>query len=324
MPHNPFPDPAAVLPGEAEMLSAVLANLTDDLPKLVYADWLEERGDPRGPFLRAFVHAIQQGGELPDYLDYPWSWTELTGISILNAAWKHDLSIGPDELLRDAIPGLSFTSTPSPANSDLPLGCSKFGGHPDMPPDVDWPECEDRSLSFLAQFNLDELSASPASKDLPRSGLLSVFFSMTTDPRHCDTGEWRLFHFATDELQRRAVPTGLREHQVSHECLLTFRETLVLPEHLKLESDAEYEVYHEHVYEQFRGHWLLAQPPWLSDGPDWWLQRSDEFRHLLALDSDENPGWNWGNNGSLFFSIREADLRAKRFFRTRLDYDCEQ
>lgn len=49
MAHNPLSDPAAVHPGEAEMLAAVLADLTDDLPKLVYADWLEERGDPRGP-----------------------------------------------------------------------------------------------------------------------------------------------------------------------------------------------------------------------------------------------------------------------------------
>ena len=25
----------------------------DDLPRLVYADWLQERGDPRGDYLRA-------------------------------------------------------------------------------------------------------------------------------------------------------------------------------------------------------------------------------------------------------------------------------
>ncbi len=25
----------------------------DDTPRLVYADWLDDRGDPRGPYLRA-------------------------------------------------------------------------------------------------------------------------------------------------------------------------------------------------------------------------------------------------------------------------------
>lgn len=33
-------------------IQAILANPTDDSPRLVYADWLEERGDSRGEFLR--------------------------------------------------------------------------------------------------------------------------------------------------------------------------------------------------------------------------------------------------------------------------------
>jgi uncharacterized protein (TIGR02996 family) len=32
------------------LLQAVLASPDDDTPRLVYADWLEERGDPRGEF----------------------------------------------------------------------------------------------------------------------------------------------------------------------------------------------------------------------------------------------------------------------------------
>lgn len=33
-------------------LQAILENPDDDFPRLVYADWLEERGDPRGEFIR--------------------------------------------------------------------------------------------------------------------------------------------------------------------------------------------------------------------------------------------------------------------------------
>jgi uncharacterized protein (TIGR02996 family) len=37
---------------EPAFVPAILANPTDEGPRLVYADWLEERGDPRGEFLR--------------------------------------------------------------------------------------------------------------------------------------------------------------------------------------------------------------------------------------------------------------------------------
>src|SRR5947209_4054416 len=37
---------------EEAFLRAVLENPDDDAPRLIFADWLEERGDPRGPFIR--------------------------------------------------------------------------------------------------------------------------------------------------------------------------------------------------------------------------------------------------------------------------------
>src|SRR4051794_40761044 len=37
---------------EDALLNAILANPEDDALRQVYADWLEERGDPRGEFLR--------------------------------------------------------------------------------------------------------------------------------------------------------------------------------------------------------------------------------------------------------------------------------
>src|SRR5437762_2497871 len=40
---------------EDAFLRAVLEHPDDDGPRLVYADWLEERGDPRGAFIRAQV-----------------------------------------------------------------------------------------------------------------------------------------------------------------------------------------------------------------------------------------------------------------------------
>jgi uncharacterized protein (TIGR02996 family) len=37
---------------EEAFLGAILAEPGNDLPRLIYADWLEERGDPRAELLR--------------------------------------------------------------------------------------------------------------------------------------------------------------------------------------------------------------------------------------------------------------------------------
>ena len=37
---------------EANFLRDILENPGDDTPRLIYADWLDERGDPRGMFIR--------------------------------------------------------------------------------------------------------------------------------------------------------------------------------------------------------------------------------------------------------------------------------
>ena len=44
---------------EAAFLTAIVANAADDTNRLVYADWLDERDDPRGGYLRAEVKWAQ-------------------------------------------------------------------------------------------------------------------------------------------------------------------------------------------------------------------------------------------------------------------------
>jgi uncharacterized protein (TIGR02996 family) len=54
---------------EDGLLAALLADPADDEARLVYADWLEERGDPRADYLRlsvALAALVRQGGEGAD------------------------------------------------------------------------------------------------------------------------------------------------------------------------------------------------------------------------------------------------------------------
>ncbi len=50
--HRPPPEPRPRSPEEEGFLRAIGANPDDEATRLVYADWLEERGDPLGEFLR--------------------------------------------------------------------------------------------------------------------------------------------------------------------------------------------------------------------------------------------------------------------------------
>jgi uncharacterized protein (TIGR02996 family) len=51
---------------ERAFLLAILERPDDDAPKLIYADWLEERGDPRAEFLQLVVKSRQERAVTPD------------------------------------------------------------------------------------------------------------------------------------------------------------------------------------------------------------------------------------------------------------------
>jgi len=53
------------MPTEDAFLAAITANPADDLPRLVYADWLDERDDPRGAFVRLHAELRKLG---PDHV----------------------------------------------------------------------------------------------------------------------------------------------------------------------------------------------------------------------------------------------------------------
>ncbi len=56
------------MPEERHFLAAIRKNLDDRLPRLVYADWLEEQGDPRGELVR-----IEEAVRVtPIYSDLYW------------------------------------------------------------------------------------------------------------------------------------------------------------------------------------------------------------------------------------------------------------
>lgn len=320
MPPTPaLADPAAALPGEDALLAAVLADLTADTPKLAYADWLDDHGDAaRAAFLRAFVAALRTGDPLPDPGTLSAGWRELTGYNLVAATRANDLADRAAAFLRLARPG--FTIATDPPDVGLPTGASKFGGRPDLPAGVHWPADADGPLAFLGQINLADLAASPAARELPRAGLLSVFYD--ADGYGESRDRWRVLHLSA-ALSRRDPPADLADDGRFAPCRLRFAEALMLPslgshwdQDIGCPDDAAAERYGDQIIRwQEAGHRLLGYPAPIQND----VLETATVRHLLTVASDDNPGWMWADLGLLYYTLAENDLTARRFDRVRCE-----
>jgi uncharacterized protein (TIGR02996 family) len=86
-------------PVEEAFLEAIRANPRDKTARLVYADWLEERGDPRAEYLRVLCawlacrrpdgakRLIEREGELRANLDRGWL-ARIRGMAVLEKAQR--------------------------------------------------------------------------------------------------------------------------------------------------------------------------------------------------------------------------------------------
>lgn len=87
------------------------------------------------------------------------------------------------------------------------VGCTRFGGEPDLPPSVEWPMNEGRPMTFAAQIDLDELAEFAAARELPRGGLLSFFYDPAGDFSKGVEYRAQVLHFGSREgLERRPTP----------------------------------------------------------------------------------------------------------------------
>ncbi|MCE9564399.1 MAG: DUF1963 domain-containing protein [Planctomycetes bacterium] len=324
MPPKPtLPEPAATLPGEADILASVLANLGDDTAKLVYADWLDEHDDPRGKLLRNAVTAFRDGKKMPSVPSKFKTWADLVGIDLMRRLWSKTTTPFASTVLNLAKPALCVISTKA-AEAKIPVGASKFGGGPDLPPNAKWPVFRGNPLSFLAQFNLAELAASPACRELPAMGMLSIFAHYDEDEGNDDfpKGSWKLLYFPDPSKLTRHLPP-----EVSFQsCRLSFTEFLAVPDAdspwfkelgFDIDSDAGYR--ERRAYrDQFVGdpcHRVLGYPVSIQNDS----LGKKTMRHLLTLDTDDTAGWGWGDGGSLYFTMSEGDLKAHRFDRVQME-----
>lgn len=324
-------NPAAVLPGELPFLVQVARDPNDDAAKLVYADWLEEHRDRRGEFLRAYVAAARgEGVVLPEPSGAMSSgWLDLIGYSLTERLGERGLDHHREVLLTLTRPALAIVTEPWPEER-FPLGATKVGGLPSLPPGAGWPRSGDGPFRFLAQFNLAELRGTVAGQALPAGGLLSFFmYQNIPDDIHGEDAEGLrvLYTPPGERLAALSPPADLTEDLGApgegQTCRIRATEALDTPCRLEQAwlmrrpdrfpadlgqlgsrdllspalEEADHLLFgHTHVS-------VLAGDP--TPGPEW--------RQLVQFSSDDNPGWGWGDGHRLFWYIRAADLRARRF-----------
>jgi uncharacterized protein (TIGR02996 family) len=226
-------DPVAPLPGEADMLAAVVADPADEQVKLVYADWLEEHDDLRGLFLRSFIHAVQKGKKLPAGSRISAAWQEVVGLSLLRRLCEGGVAEYRAPILRLARPTLAFITKPG-LDSHIAVGRTKFGGRPHLSTGTEWPRCRRGPLEFLAQLDLSELRQTVAGRALPQKGLLSFFmYHNYPNDEHGGDGGLRVIHTPdTSKLVPLDPPGNLTADlgRPDKTCTVSFTELLDLPD----------------------------------------------------------------------------------------------
>ena len=159
----------------------------------------------------------------------------------------------------------------------------------------------------------------------PQSGLLSVFYEMEgdvfehSDRLGCACSIFRMFRswLAADSLQ--PVP---HIWQFSS-CRLSFTEILTLPERespwkkdLPRDEGEDDDAYSDLLGDSNLDHRILGYASSLQDD----VHGRKDVRHLLTIDTDDNPGWIWGDTGLLYFTMRDEDLQRHRFDRVKLTF----
>src|SRR6478672_6942116 len=103
--------------------------------------------------------------------------TEAEARSLLMA---HGLDRRVDDLMALAEPTVRIAIARVDEDA-LPIGASRLGGRPDLPPGVPWPAWHE-PMAFIAQVNLADVAPHDIAGALPDRGLLSFFYETDGEP----------------------------------------------------------------------------------------------------------------------------------------------
>lgn len=243
----------------------------------------------------------------------------------------------------------------------LPIGASHVGGVPDVPPGFVWPRYKDAPLSFIAQLQLAEVPLDMIDLSLPKNGSLMFFYDSEQrtwgfDPQDRGSALVSFTESPPDELIRTNAPTDTPEMGLFNCCRIEFEASASLPDAWSIHYQPELSVSEsDMLFEYFDwcrsktvgpkhrvgGHADCVQNPmelecqlvanglYCGDSTGYedprrasLEQTATDWKLLLQIDSDDEASMMWGDVGTIYFWIREADLRVRTFEHAWLVLQC--
>lgn len=314
-------------PEELAFLARIAAQPADDVARLIYADWLEERGDSRGQVLRSCVEACKTNAAFSLEGVAP-AWADLTGLTLSAMILKSGLRDWRSNLLAVARPALRLDAPKAVMNDPPPpppsLGTTRLGGDPDLPVGTSFPTAADGvPLHFLGQFDLADFRGTVGGLAFPEDGLLSIFRPQS-DGKNCypTTADCpRLVRLTPrgSPLARLPRPANLTDDPAPFRQGLRLVESLRLPagfRHWGVPLSWEQASQLDEIFPTNLGgtayhllghvtHGNTGEEP-LQDRPDW--------VQLILVPYFEGPDFGVSDM-SLSYQLPAADLKAGRFDR---------
>lgn len=189
--------------------------------------------------------------------------------------------------------------------------CSRFGGHPLLPKNFQWPTRDVGEYRFLGQINFSEIVDSP--DILPKSGLLSLFYTFDEDGEVFWSDDGYILGFYWDESEGHTVFDSPNENiPRARKILLT--GSIDIPRHEDLRNDWPFDT--DVLYELVdaidpKNEYLLGYPSFTSlaydptPGPEW--------MSLLTVHSLDEFNWCWHDGDKLMVFIESEKLKKRDF-----------
>ena len=277
-------------------------------------------------------------------------------LKALSVAGHADHTAAVEALLRPAVflRGTRLAASPARAHGTLalldqalaalPLGASRFGGLPDLPPGVPWPCRDGIPMEFVAQIRLADAAPHDAGQLLPRTGSLLFFFNsqwstfdQDQDPTSCAV----LFHDGPDAA---LVRTPAPQVEFLGDCddvprlapdvhglaSLAFSPFEMVPGGVSPwigDGDPLSEFWQDFTADHTGDHYPSGTTPYKANHLLGYIDAQDycgahrngtDDQLLLQVDSDACAGFQWGDCARLYFVVRRDALAARDFSQVRV------
>lgn len=203
------------------------------------------------------------------------------------------------------------------------MGCSRFGGAPDLPVGSEWPTYGMKPYRFLGQINFAEVAQSDAI--LPSNGLLSLFVA-DDDPDHDDymeaseDGFIHAIYIPEFTKLENVMPPDSR---VGKTRVIQFSPTSDIPYDEYQVKDWPFKEDESEIYNRIRNSlhrssdYLLGYPSHRSLAYD--PTPGAEWISLLTIDSDDDLDWCWHDGDKLMIFIEKERLENLDFSKLKSD-----